>query len=101
MLGNILDWVCIFSGLGAIAAYVIAFLRNRPYLRPLNSLGLLLVGGALLGFPTVVGHPLPDGRQAIIVYTAGLMVGSAVFQTISAFRRRPRDRAEEAAVEQR
>jgi drug/metabolite transporter (DMT)-like permease len=93
VLADIIDYACWITAFGAIGAYVIVFLRNRPHLRPLNALGLLLVGGALLGLPTVIGHPIPAGREPITVYISLLLVASAVFQAISAFRRRPRERA--------
>jgi hypothetical protein len=97
VLGSTLDLLCWFGALGAIGAYVAALLRNRPHLRPLNSLGLLLVGGALLGLPTVIGHPMPPGREPFVIYVAVLLVASVVFQTVSAFRRR-RDRAAPTAT---
>jgi predicted lipid-binding transport protein (Tim44 family) len=88
MLGTVIDWICWFSALAAIAAYVAALLRNRPYLRPLNSLGLLLVGGALLGLPTVLGPAIAPQHTAIVIYIVGLLVASVGFQIVSAFRRR-------------
>ena len=96
VLADIIDYACWFTAFGSIGCYVIVFLRNRPYLRPLNALGLLLVGAALLGLPTVIGHPVPAGRAAITIYIVLLLVASAVFQAISAFRRRPRERAGDA-----
>ena len=88
MLGTALDWICWIAALAAIASYVAALLRNRPYLRPMNSLGLLLVGGALLGMPTLIGHPLPVQHQTIAVSIVTLLVASVIVQIISAFRRR-------------
>jgi uncharacterized membrane protein HdeD (DUF308 family) len=93
VLADIIDYACWFTAFGSIGCYVIVFLRNRPHLRPLNALGLLLVGAALLGLPTVIGHPVPAGRAAITIYIVLLLVASAIFQAISAFRRRPRERA--------
>jgi drug/metabolite transporter (DMT)-like permease len=92
VLSNLLDWTCWIAALAAIASYVAALLRNRPYLRPMNSLGLLLVGGALLGVPTVIGHPVPDKTLTISVSIVVLLVASVIVQIISAFRRRkPRE----------
>jgi drug/metabolite transporter (DMT)-like permease len=96
-LADTLDYACWFTAFGAIGCYVLVFLRNRPHLRPLNALGLLLVGAALLGMPTAIGHPIPPAREAITIYIVLLLVASAVFQAISAFRRRPRERANTAA----
>ncbi len=91
MLGNLLDLTCWAFALAAIASYVAALLRNRPYLRPMNSLGLLLVGGALLGMPTLIGHPAPT-NPTIAVSIVILLVASVIVQIISAFRRRkPRE----------
>ena len=96
-LADVIDYACWIIALGSIGSYVIVFLRNRPHLRPLNALGLLLVGAALLGLPTVIGNPLPAGRAPITIYIVLLLVASAIFQAISAFRRRPRERAGAAA----
>ncbi len=93
VLADIIDYACWFTAFASIGSYVIVFLRNRPHLRPLNALGLLLVGAALLGLPTVIGHPVPAGRAPITIYIVLLLVASAIFQAISAFRRRPRERA--------
>jgi uncharacterized membrane protein HdeD (DUF308 family) len=95
-LADVIDYACWFTAFGAIGCYVIVFLRNRPHLRPLNALGLLLVGAALLGLPTVIGNPMPAGRAPITIYIVLLLVASAIFQGISAFRRRPRQPASAA-----
>ena len=87
-LSTAVDWICLIAALGSIVAYVMALLRNRPYLRPMNSLGLLLIGGALLGAPTVIGPSVPPEKTLSVLWVVGLLVASAVFQTISAFRRR-------------
>src|SRR3569623_504621 len=68
--------------------FVAALLRNRPYLRPMNSLGLRLVGGALLCLPSVIVHPIPADRVFFVICPVVLLVASAVFQGLSAFRRR-------------
>lgn len=96
MLAETLDYACWFTAFAAIGSYVIVFLRNRPHLRPLNALGLLLVGAALLGLPTVIGPTVAPAREPITIYIVLLLVASAVFQAISAFRRRPRERASDA-----
>ena len=96
MLADIIDYASWFTAFASIGCYVIVFLRNRPHLRPFNALGLLLVGAALLALPTVIGHPVPLGREATAVYITALLIASAVFQAISAFRRRPRERANTA-----
>ena len=100
MLDPIIDYACWFTAFGAIASYVLVFLRNRPHLRPMNALGLLLVGGALLGMPTAIVHPIADNHQAVTVFVVVLLVASALFQAISAFRRRPRTRAGDDAAAQ-
>jgi|SRR6516165_9712624 hypothetical protein len=87
MLVNLVQWTCWIAGLLAIMAYTGAFLRNRPYLRPFNSLGLLLLGGALLGVPTLVKQGLP-ARPEVAVSVTALLALSVLVQTISAFRRR-------------
>jgi drug/metabolite transporter (DMT)-like permease len=86
----VLDYSCLIAALAAIGGYVLAFLRNRPYVRPLNSLGLLLTGAALLAAPTVVGEAAAaSGAKAVpIVYLVALLVASVVFQLIAALRRR-------------
>ncbi len=90
MLSTVLDTLCWLSGFAAIGAYVVALLRNRPYLRPLNSLGLLLIGGALLGVPRLYPHPLTPELMPYVVYIDALLLGSALFQGVSALRRRKR-----------
>ncbi|MBX7248729.1 MAG: hypothetical protein K1X35_06690 [Caulobacteraceae bacterium] len=91
-----LDYACLIAALAAIGGYVLAFLRNRPYVRPLNSLGLLLIGAALLAAPTVVGQAAaaPGARIGPIVYIVALLVASVVFQLIAALRRRKQRAAE-------
>ncbi len=96
MLSTVLDTLCWLGGFGSIAAYVAALLRNRPYLRPMNSLGLLLLGGAMLGVPRLYPHPMPDSLTVYVVCTEVLLFASAVFQVIPAFRRR-KPRAGDAA----
>jgi drug/metabolite transporter (DMT)-like permease len=95
-LADLLDYACWFTAFAAIGCYVLVFLRNRPHLRPLNALGLLLVGAALLGLPTMIGRPIVPARESITIYIVLLLVASAVFQAISAFRRRPRVRTDQA-----
>lgn len=92
---TIFDYACLIAALAAIGGYVLAFLRNRPYVRPLNSLGLLLIGAALLAAPTVVGWAAtsPGAKAGPILYFVGLLVASVVFQMIAALRRR-KQRAE-------
>lgn len=92
-LPYIIDFVCFVAALSGIAGYVLAFLRNRPYVRPLNSLGLLLTGAALLAAPTVAGYAMAGGaQQGPTVYMMLLLCLSVVFQLIAALRRRkPRD----------
>lgn len=87
---TVLDYACLISALAAIGGYVLAFLRNRPYVRPLNSLGLLLIGAALLAAPTVVGWAAsaPGAKAGPILYFVGLLVASVVFQLIAALRKR-------------
>ena len=87
-LSSAIDLICFVAALASIAAYVAALLRNRPYLRPMNSLGLLLVGGALLCLPSVIVHPIPADRVFFVICPVVLLVASAVFQGLSAFRRR-------------
>jgi hypothetical protein len=91
-----MDYACLIAALAAIGGYVLAFLRNRPYVRPLNSLGLLLTGAALLAAPTVVGQAAkaPDARLGPIIYMVALLVASVVFQLIAALRRRKQRAAE-------
>jgi len=91
-----IDWVCWIAALAAIAGYVLAFLRNRPYARPFNSLGLLLTGGALLTLPTVIAgaSASPTGPTLFVVVT---LVAAVAFQLIAALRRRGR-RAERPAA---
>jgi hypothetical protein len=87
----LLDYACLFAALVAIGGYVLAFLRNRPYVRPLNSMGLLLTGAALLAAPTVLGKAAEgadDKLVGTILYFACLLVASVVFQLIAALRRR-------------
>jgi hypothetical protein len=91
-----LDWACWIAALTAIAAYVAALLRNRPYFRPFNALGLLLTGAALLSLPKVLGALRP-GVEAYAATLVCLLVAAAVFQTVSALRRRRR-RAEDGAA---
>lgn len=90
LLLNVVDYACLIAALAAIAGYVLAFLRNRPYVRPLNSLGLLLTGAALLAAPTVLGlaSEAPGAKPIPIFYMAALLVASVVFQLIAALRRR-------------
>jgi hypothetical protein len=90
LIAQAVDWLCPLTALAAIAAYVAALLRNRPYLRPMNSLGLLLIGAALLSLPTVIGRPIDPARAPYVAYLIVLLVGSALFQGLSAFRRRKR-----------
>jgi len=86
---DVLDTVCLVAALAGIAGYVLAFLRNRPYVRPLNSLGLLLTGAALLAAPTVAGFAIEGGAQVgPTVYMMGLLAASVVFQLVAALRRR-------------
>lgn len=87
-LSTAIEWLCLTGALGAIFAYVGALLRNRPHLRPINSLGLLLIGGALLALPTVIGRTIAPERAPYVIYLVLLLDASAVFQAISAFRRR-------------
>ncbi len=87
MLVNLVQWTCWIAGLAAIMAYVFALLRNRPYLRPFNSLGLLLLGGALLGVPTLVAQGMP-GRPEVAVSVTALLALSVAVQIAAAFRRR-------------
>ncbi|HWE44745.1 MAG TPA: hypothetical protein VG407_01845 [Caulobacteraceae bacterium] len=98
VLDLVIDYACWFTAFGAIGTYVLVFLRNRPHLRPLNALGLLLVGGALLGLPTAIVHPIASTHQAVTIFVVVLLVASALFQAISAFRRRPRERAGDGAA---
>jgi drug/metabolite transporter (DMT)-like permease len=88
------DYLCLIAALVSIGAYIVALFRNRPYVRPLNSLGLLLTGGALLGLPSLVGETIAPGETVTVLYVVLLLVASAAFQIISAFRRRkPRTEA--------
>lgn len=87
-LDSALDWLCWISALFAIATYVAALLRNRPHLRPAHSLGLLLLGGALLGLPTVMGRPISPDRAPYAAYLVLLLAASALIQGFSALRRR-------------
>lgn len=83
------DFICFLAALAGIGGYVLAFLRNRPYVRPLNSLGLLLTGAALLAAPTVAGYAMQGGAQMWpTVYMMGLLCLSVVVQLIAALRRR-------------
>lgn len=84
-----LDWACLIAALAGIGGYVLAFLRNRPYVRPLNSLGMLLTGAALLAAPTVAGYAMAGGAQeGPTVYMMAMLCASVVFQLIAALRRR-------------
>ena len=100
MISTILDTACWLTGFMAIGAYVMALLRNRPYLRPMNALGLLLLGGALLGVPRLYPHPVTPQLLPYVIYLSVLLIASAVLQTISALRRRRRreDTAPDAAT---
>ncbi len=89
-----LDWICWIAALAAIGGYVAAFLRNRPYVRPSSSLGLLLTGAALLAMPTLVGMAADEGRPGAIAYVVLALATAVVFQLIAALRRR-RPRASE------
>ena len=86
-LPYIIDFVCFAAALAGIAGYVLAFLRNRPYARPFNSLGLLLTGAALLAVPTLIGNGahVPAGTA---VYVVASLAGAVAFQLIAALRRR-------------
>jgi len=109
-LPYIVDFVCFAAALAGIGGYVLAFLRNRPYVRPLNSLGLLLTGAALLAAPTVANYATHGGaQQGPTIYMMGLLCLSVVFQLIAALRRRkprsgeanPGERAGDAAGDRR
>jgi predicted MFS family arabinose efflux permease len=96
MLVHLVQGACWIAGLLAIMAYIGAFLRNRPYVRPFNALGLLLLGGALLGIPNLVARAAPD-RPAVVVSVTILLVLSVAVQVVSAFRRRRAGAAEARA----
>lgn len=96
MLVHLVQYACWIAGLAAFVTYVAVFLRNRPYVRPFNSLGLLLLGGALLGVPTLVGAGMA-ARPEVAVSVTILMVLSVAVQIVSAFRRRRRSDAEARA----
>ncbi|HYE43221.1 MAG TPA: hypothetical protein VEA15_07485 [Caulobacteraceae bacterium] len=87
-LRSVLDWLAWLAALAAIFGYVLSFLRNRPYVRPFSSLGLLLTGAALLAAPPIIDAVAESGRSTPIVYTLILLVGAVVFQLIAALRRR-------------
>jgi hypothetical protein len=95
--GMVLSWASWIAALVAIAAYVVALLRNRPYFRPFNALGLLLTGAALLILPKVLGAVRP-GVEPYVVTLVCLLVAAAVLQTVSALRRRRR-RADDGTAE--
>jgi len=84
-----LGWICWIAALSAIAGYVLAFLRNRPHLRPFNSLGLLFTGSALLAIPTLIGE-MEDIAPGTAVYVVLALGGAVVFQLVAALRRRGR-----------
>jgi hypothetical protein len=94
-LRSVLDWLAWLAALAAIFGYVLSFLRNRPYVRPFSSLGLLLTGAALLAAPPIIDAVAQSGRATPIVYALILLVGAVVFQLIAALRRR-KPRAAEA-----
>jgi hypothetical protein len=87
MLITLVDWACWIPALLAISSYVGALLRNRAYLRPMNSLGLLPVGGAVLDVPAIVGGTTP-ARPWVPASATALLVLLVSFQVVSAFRRR-------------
>jgi hypothetical protein len=93
-----LNWACWIAALLAIAAYVAALLRNRPYFRPFNALGLLLTGAALLSLPKVIAPAVGTPVRSYAVWVVCLLVAAAILQTISALRRRRR-RADDAQAE--
>ena len=94
MIGDLLDYACWLAALVSIGAYVASLMRNRPYFRPFNSLGLLLTGAALLGLPTVIGSDLPDSAVPHTAYVVLTLIAAAAFQTYSALRRRKARAAE-------